>query len=120
MLNQIFPLGRDNPMKKLICLICALYSASINSQEANEFASNETRTMCIEGWAHYMEVAGWESHIEEGNLDTLMISAHTMRQGNLNCFISIDGKLFHLLLNFEEEEPRGLLVRYEVSEFTSL
>lgn len=43
-----------------------------------------------------------------------------MRQGNLNCFISIDGKLFHLLLNFEEEEPHGMLVRYEVSEFTSL
>ena len=38
--------------------------------------------MCIEGWAHYMEVAGWESHIEDGNLDTL-IGRRSIRAGAL-------------------------------------
>lgn len=100
--------------------VAILFSLPSDAQKTNDIATNDTRSLCIGAIARAARVAGWQSHFEDGNRDTMMIHAHTMRPESINCFISIDGKMFHLLLFFEGEDMTGMLVRYEAIEFTSI
>ncbi len=110
-------------MLRILLVASAIGSvATAQEPEINDIANNDTRALCIEGWGLVMDAAGplWARHIVEGNRETMMIHAHTMRPGVLNCFITIDGKLFHLMLNLEGNGLPSMIVRYDVAEFTTV
>ena len=47
----------------------------------------------------------------------MMINAHTARAEGINCFINLEGALFHLFFSANGERIEGIVVRYTLDSF---
>ena len=111
----------------LLTLILSLFAAGALAQapsegfnyEAdgiNDYASNDTRALCIDGFAPALIAAGYiksreEIDISDGNL---MINAHTGRAAGLNCFITYGNELYLVFHDWAEQKTSSMVVKYSL------
>ena len=113
-----------------ITLILSLFAAGALAQAPSEefdyeaagikdYANNDTRALCIEGFAPALIAAGYiksreEIDISDGNL---MINAHTGRAAGLNCFITYGNELYLVFIDWAEQKTSSMVVKYSPIAF---
>lgn len=106
-------------MRILAAAVLALTQLLAVGQEFNyeqegieDFASNDTRALCVSMLVPALVATGHLEPNTEPDFSTMMINAHTARAEGINCFINLDGALFHLFFSVNGERIEGIVVRY--------
>ena len=89
-------------MRIVLLLTAVLVYSVAFAQESDDSANDDTRAMCI---AVLLPALVATNQVEpDYNLaaSNLMIQAHTIRSTGLNCFMNLEGNLYHVFVSFGE------------------
>ena len=111
-------------MRILSAVVLALTPFLVSGQDFNneedgiaDFANNETRALCVSILVPALVATGHLEPNTEPDFSTMMINAHTAREEGINCFMNLDGKLFHVFFSFVGERVEGVVFRYSLESF---
>ena len=105
-------------MRIVLLLTAVLVYSVAFAQESDDSANDDTRAMCI---AVLLPALVATNQVEpDYNLaaSNLMIQAHTIRATGLNCFMNLEGNLYHVFVSFGEPSA-SYVVAYGIQDFNT-
>ena len=82
-----------------------------------DFANNDTRDLCLSTLVPALVASGFLDPDTEYDPSTMMINAHTGTAEGINCFMQLEGSMFHVFLRIVGERIEGLVLRYTLQSY---
>lgn len=107
-----------------ILAVLALVPVLAVGQELNsepegiaDFANSDTRDLCLSTLVPVLVASGFLAADAEPDLSTRMLNAHTATAEGINCFMQLEGSMFHVFLRLMGERVEGLVLRYTLESY---
>ena len=101
----------------LIPLLAVGQESNSGQQNIADFANDDTRNVCLSTLVPVLVSSGFLAPDAEPDLSTMMLNAHTGTAEGVNCFMQLEGSMFHVFLRITAESVEGIVLRYSLQSY---